>query len=157
MIKYVLKRLCMMVIVLFFIVSIAFFAMRLMPGNPYDDNEELSPAMIAILEEKLHLNKPLHVQYFYFLKGVLLENDWGVSLKLRPGLDAFSILSERIPVSLKMNVLSLFVSIPLGIIAGSIAAMCKNKWPDYLLSFMVVVCISVPSFVPCLCFMPSDS
>lgn len=147
MIKYVLKRLCMMVIVLFFIVSIAFFAMRLMPGNPYDDNEELSPAMIAILEEKLHLNKPLHVQYFYFIKGVLLENDWGVSLKLRPGLDAFSILSERIPVSLKMNILSLFVSIPLGIIAGSIAAMCKNKWPDYLISFMVVVCISVPSFV----------
>ena len=145
--KYILKRTGMMAIILFLIVSIAFFVLRLMPGSPYDDDQDLTPEAIEALNAKLHLDKPLIVQYGYFLKGVLLENDWGTSIKLRPGVEVFQIIRERIPATMVLNLLSLAISIPLGIMAGSFAAVFKNKMPDYVISFIVVICISVPSFV----------
>ncbi len=145
--KYILKRTGMMAIILFLIVSIAFFVLRLMPGSPYDDDQDLTPEAIEALNAKLHLDKPLIVQYGYFLKGILLENDWGTSIKLRPGVEVFQIIKERVPATMVLNILSLVISIPLGIMAGSFAAVFKNKLPDYVISFMVVICISVPSFV----------
>ena len=145
--KYILKRTGMMAIILFLIVSIAFFVLRLMPGSPYDDDQDLTPEAIEALNAKLHLDKPLIVQYGYFLKGILLENDWGTSIKLRPGVEVFQIIKERIPATMVLNILSLVISIPLGILAGSLAAVFKNKLPDYVISFLVVICISVPSFV----------
>ena len=145
--KYILKRTGMMAIILFLIVSIAFFVLRLMPGSPYDDDQDLTQEAIEALNAKLHLDKPLIVQYGYFLKGVLLENNWGTSIKLRPGVEVFQIIRERIPATMVLNILSLVISIPLGILAGSFAAVFKNKFPDYVISFIVVICISVPSFV----------
>ena len=147
MTRYILKRIGIMALTLFLIVSVAFFVLRLMPGNPYDDDHDLTEEAIAALNAKMHLDKPLPVQYFYFLKGIALENDWGTSLKLRPGVGVFEIILERIPTSMRLNLISLLISIPLGMIAGSLAAVFKNKAPDYLLSLMVIVCISVPSFV----------
>ena len=145
--NYILKRIGMMALVLFLIVSIAFFVLRLMPGSPYDDDQDLTPEAIEALNAKMHLDKPVLVQYFYFLKGVLLENNWGTSIKMRPGMDVFAIIWDRIPTTMVLNVASLFISIPLGILAGSLAAVFKNKLPDYVISFMVIICISVPSFV----------
>ena len=118
--KYILKRTGMMVLILFLIVSIAFFVLRLMPGSPYDDDQDLSPEAIEALNAKMHLDKPLPVQYFYFLKGIALENNWGTSIKMRPGVDVFAIIVERIPASMVLNVASLLISIPLGILAGSL-------------------------------------
>ena len=141
------QRVGVMLLTLFCIVSIAFFVLRLMPGSPYSDLDELSAEAVAALEAKMHLDKPLIVQYFYFLKGVVAEGNFGVSIKLRPGLECFSVLKERIPITMLLNCLSLLVSIPLGILSGTIAGIFKNKWPDYLVSFMVVLCISIPSFV----------
>jgi len=87
------------------------------------------------------------VQYFLFIKGVLLENDWGTSIKVRPGVPVFEIIVDRIPASMVLNIASLLIAIPLGVLAGSLAAVFKNKVPDYIISFLVVICISVPSFV----------
>lgn len=145
--KYILKRTGMMILILFIIVSIAFFVLRLMPGGPYEYDADLSQEAIAALNAKLHLDKPLLVQYGYFIKGIVLENDWGTSVLIRPGVGVFEILLERIPTSLALNMLSLLISIPLGIIAGSMSAVFKNKLPDYVMSFLVIICISVPSFV----------
>jgi len=147
MLTYILKRIGMMAIVLFLIVSIAFCTLRLMPGGPYDDSVELTAEAIEMLEDKMHLNDPLPVQYYYFLKGIILENDWGTSIKLRPGVPVFQIIVEKIPASLILNIASLIIALPLGILAGSLASVFKNKLPDYVISFMVIVGISVPSFV----------
>ena len=147
MLNYILKRTAMMVLILFIIISIAFCVLRLMPGGPYDDDFELTPEAIAALEARLNLDKPMPVQYFLFIKGVLLENDWGTSIKLRPGVPVFEIIVERIPASMVLNIASLLIAIPMGVLAGSLAAVFKNKVPDYVISFLVVICISVPSFV----------
>lgn len=147
MTKYIIKRVGMMFFTLFIIISIAFFVLRLMPGSPYADEIDLSPEAIAALEAKQHLDKPLIVQYAYFMKGIALENNWGVSITMRPGMECFDIIKERVPATLVLNVAALVISIPLGITAGTIAAVFKTKMPDYVISLLVIICISVPSFV----------
>jgi oligopeptide transport system permease protein len=144
--KYIITRLFAMVITLFVIVTLAFMVIRLMPGTIYED-PDMPAAVLEALEARLHLNKPLYVQYGYFLKGIVLEGDWGTSIKIEPRVPAFHVLRNKIPISLTMNILSLAISLPIGIIAGTIAALTKNKLPDYVISFLVVICISVPSFV----------
>ena len=145
--KYILKRIGLMILCLFIIISVAFFALRLIPGGPYDDDPDLSPEAKAALEARMNLDKPLVVQYVLFMKGIILENNWGASLKLRPGVSAFDIIGERVGATMVLNILSLLISLPLGVLAGTSAAIYKNKWPDALLSVMVIVCISVPSFI----------
>ncbi len=146
MAKYIAGRIVAMVITLYIIVSLSFFVIRLMPQNIFD-NPELPPYVVEILERKMHLDKPLYVQYFYFVRGVLLEGDWGTSVKIRPSLPVFRVITNRLPLTMLVNVASLFISLPLGITAGTVAALRKNKLPDHLISVMVILCISIPSFV----------
>ena len=136
-----------MVLSLFIIISVAFFALRLIPGGPYDDDPDLAPEAQAALIARMNLDKPLPVQYVLFIKGILLENNWGASLKLRPGIPAFDIIKERVPATMLLNIMSLLISLPLGILAGTLAALYKSKWPDALISVLVILCISVPSFI----------
>ncbi len=143
--KYILSRVIAMALTLFIIVTIAFMVVRLMPGSVYD-NPDYSIEIIQALEAKAHLDKPVVVQYFYYLKGVV-AGDWGVSVKLAPSVPVFEVIRDRIPVSMTLNLISLAIALPLGIMTGTIAALNKSKWPDYIISFIVVICISVPSFV----------
>ena len=147
MLKYVLKRIGLMVLCLFVIISVTFFALRLIPGGPYDDDPDLLPEAREALISKMNLDKPLMVQYVLFFKGVLMENNWGASLKLMPGVPVFDIIGQRVGATMILNIMSLVIALPLGIIAGTIAAVYKNKWPDVLISILVIVCISVPSFI----------
>lgn len=146
MTRFILRRILAMLIALFLIVSLAFFVIRLMPGSVYDD-PNLSPEIIAALEEKAHLNKPIFIQYLLFLKGAFLEGNWGVSVKIEPSVPVFKVIRDRIPVTMLLNVASLLISIPLGIVAGTIAALNKSKLPDHFVSLLVILFISVPSFV----------
>ncbi|MGC6177456.1 ABC transporter permease [Lacrimispora sp. 38-1] len=144
--RYIVKRLCIAFITLFIILTVAFVVVRLMPGSVYDD-PNLSASVIAILEKKAHLNEPIYVQYWYFMKGILLENDWGTSVKVEPGVPAFQVLLSKMPVSLAINLLSLVIAIPLGMAAGILSSIKKNSKTDILISFGVILGISVPSFV----------
>lgn len=146
MTRYVIERLVAMAITLFIILTVAFAVVRLMPGSVYD-NPELPDSVIEALEKNAHLDKPLIVQYGYFLKGVVLDNDWGTSVKIEPAVPAFEVLRKRIPASLWVNLVALFFSIPVGILAGTAAALRKNKMTDVVISLLVVICISVPSFI----------
>jgi oligopeptide transport system permease protein len=135
-----------MAITLFIIVSLSFIVMRLMPGNLYDD-PHIPPTTRAAIEARYHLDRPILVQYGYFLRGLLIEGDWGVSIKLRPSIPVFQILWERIPISMMLNIFALIISLPLGIFFGTISALHRNKMIDNLVSFFVIMFISIPSFV----------
>lgn len=95
----------------------------------------------------MHLDKPIYVQYFYYLKGIVTEFDFGTSVKVRQSLPVFEVIAERIPVTLKLNIVALIISVPIGIVTGTVAALKKNKAADHIISFLVVLCISIPSFV----------
>ena len=146
MLKYIGQRLVAAAITLFIILTVAFCVVRLMPGSVYDD-PDLPAEVVVILEARAHLDKPIPVQYYYFIKGIVLENDWGTSVKVEPGVAAFDVIKNRIPISLELNIYSLMISIPLGVLFGTIAALYKNRWADHVASVGVIICISVPSFV----------
>ena len=146
MFRYIMSRIAAMLITLFLIMSLSFIVARLMPMSLFE-NPEVPLEIQKQLEDKFHLNDPLPVQYFYFISDIVTDLDFGVSVKLRPGLPVFGILINRLPPTILVNFLSLFISIPLGLIAGTVAALKRNTWVDHVISFFVVIFISVPSFV----------
>lgn len=147
MLKYTLQRMLAMFITLFIILTCAFLVIRLMPGSIYENQDNLSADMIKILQDKYHLNEPIIVQYRYFLEDIVFRGDWGTSVTVQPNVPVWEVLSSRIPITLRLNLISLAISMPIGILAGIIAAICKNTKTDYVISFLVVLFISVPSFI----------
>ena len=144
--KYVLQRIGAMLITLFFVMSLSFMVIRLMPMSLFE-NPEVPKEIQEKLEDKFHLNDPLPVQYFYFMEGIITGLDFGISVKLRPGLDVWGIIVSRLPPTMLINFISLFISIPLGLMFGIIAALKRNTWSDTVISVFVILFISVPSFV----------
>ncbi|MBR1408600.1 MAG: ABC transporter permease [Clostridia bacterium] len=146
MFKYVLGRLGAMLLTLFLVMTLSFWVIRLMPMTIFE-NPEVSPEVQRRLEDRMHLHEPMIVQYYYFIEGIVTKGDFGTSVKIRPGLAVFDIIRERIPPTMLLNFFSLFISIPIGILAGTIAALKRNTWMDNIISFLIVIFISVPSFV----------
>lgn len=146
MVRYILKRIGLMLLTLFVILTLSFFVVRFMPGSPFDD-PEYSAEMVRMLEEKYHLNEPIPIQFYYYLRNIIRDGYWGVSLKLEPMTPVWEVIGRRIPVTLLINALSLLIALPLGLLAGTVSAYRKGKWPDHLIGLMTVLWISVPSFV----------
>lgn len=146
MYKYILKRIVAMVITMFLIVTLSFVMIKLLPQNVFR-NPETPKDLQAKLEAKLHLDKPIYVQYYYYISDIVTKFDFGLSYKLRPSVPVFEVITSKIPISMLLNVIALLISLPLGILFGTVAALKRNKMPDHLISFLVVIFISVPSFV----------
>lgn len=146
MFKYILGRIGAMLLTLFLVMTLSFCVIRLMPMSIFE-NPEVSPEIQRKLEAEMHLDQPMVVQYFYFIKGVVTEGNFGTSVKVRPGMDVFDIIASRIPPTVVLNIFSLLISIPLGILLGTIAALRCNRAADNVISFLIVIFISVPSFV----------
>ena len=140
MFKYILGRIGAMLLTLFLIMTLSFMVIRLMPMSIFE-NPEVAPEIQDMLEARMHLDKPMIVQYYYFIEGIVLEGDFGTSVKIRPGLDVFEILSTRIPPTVLLNFLSILISIPLGIVVGTIAALKRNKPTDTIISFFIIIFI----------------
>ncbi|NLV77340.1 MAG: ABC transporter permease [Tissierellia bacterium] len=145
MLRYIVQRLIAMAITLFIIISISFFIIHSMPGSIVDDPMLPEDVKLAI-EDKYHLNDPLPVQYGYFLKDFLSFN-FGTSIKVQPRVSVFDIIKAKLPITLQVNIFSLILTVPVGIILGIVAALKKNRAADHIISIMVILFISVPSFV----------
>jgi oligopeptide transport system permease protein len=90
---------------------------------------------------------PIPVQYFTWVKNVVTDWNWGVSTRVAPNNSVWTVLLSRIPVTLQLNLISLFFYIPIGFILGIIAALNKDSWIDNIISLGVMVFISIPIFV----------
>lgn len=146
MFVYILKRFGAMLLTLFLVMALSFWIIRLMPMTIFE-NPEVPVEIQEKLEARMHLHEPMIKQFYYYIEGIVVRHDFGTSVKLNPGLDAFEIMADRIPATVQINFFSLLLSIPLGILVGIAAALKQNKATDNVLSFMVVIFISVPSFV----------
>ena len=145
MVRYIAKLIVAMTITMFVTISLAFFVIRLMPNSIFDD-PDLPAYTIQLLEERMGLHLPLHIQYFNYVTNVF-RGDFGLSVIIRPRLPVFDVLRERIPITMGINIATLFILIPIGIIVGTISALKKDKLVDNISSFFVIIWISVPSFV----------
>src|SRR5690554_308816 len=90
---------------------------------------------------------PISIQYVRWVENIITDWDWGVSTRIAVNQPAFGVLADRIPVTLRLNFIALFVYIPIGFAFGIIAALKSDTWVDNTISFFVMIFISVPSFV----------
>lgn len=147
MLKYVLKRIGLMLLSLFIIMTMLFVLIRLLP-NQVEAVQGGYDKSLREMREAWGYNKPIIVQYAIFLKNVFTKWDWGFCTAMGTFLEPVTeYLINQLPATIYLNVLSLIISLPLGIIFGIIAAVYKNKWQDHIIQVFIMLFISVPSFV----------
>ena len=145
MLKYVLKRIVLMLFTFFVITTICFLLIKMLPQEmPTDKN--LS-AQIQARWEALGYNKPLLVQYGIYLKNIITKWDFGTSWYLERMKPVTEVMGKRLLPTVLVNFYSLIISIPLGILLGIIAAIRKNRWEDQVISVLIILFVSVPSYV----------
>ncbi len=116
--------------------------------SEYGDALWVAPESVVGIGNTVYFYKaPIITQYFHWLGNIFTAWDWGTSTAIKPNFSAMSIISSRLPVSMGINIISVIVSVPLGILLGVIAALKKNKMTDHIISTLVMIFISVPSFV----------
>ena len=143
--KYVLKRILLMFFTLFVIVTICFVMIRLLPQEmPQEKNLQ---EVIKARWEALGYNKPILVQYGIYLKNIFVDGDFGTSWYVQKMKPAMELITSRLLPTVLVNLYSLLFSIPIGIGAGVLAAIKKNKWQDHVISTGVMLFVSIPSYV----------
>lgn len=146
MFKYVLKRLFLMIFVLFCIVTICFLLVRMLPRTLPDGNAA-QREIVEIRWDALGYNEPLLVQYGIYLKNIFTNWDFGTSWNIKYMEPVWDLFAGRMLPTILVNLYSLVFSIPIGIALGIYAAIKKNRWQDNLISTSVMVFVSVPSYV----------
>ena len=143
--RYIVKRILLALVSLFAIITITYFLMNLMPGDPFM-SEKASEENRAILIAKYGLDQPVYVQYGKYLEN-LLHGDMGTSYVLQKGRAVKDIIFESFQVSLRLGLRALLLAVVCGIILGCIAGLCKDKLPDAIIRVFSSIGISMPGYV----------
>jgi oligopeptide transport system permease protein len=96
---------------------------------------------------KVFRRVPIIEQYLQWLENVVTEWNWGTSNKVRVNASAFTIISEKFPLTIALNVVTLIFYIPFGFLFGILAALNKDTWVDNLMQVIVMLFISLPALV----------
>ena len=144
MVKYILKRLGLLLLTLFLIVTLTFFMMQVMPGTPFS-NPKLTPDQLEILKHAYGLDKPLWQQYFIYV-GHMFTGNFGTSF-IYTNQPVITMIAQRLPVSMQLGTQALILGTVLGALMGKASARRKNGILDGVFGFLSVLGISVPSFV----------
>ncbi|MDG2251132.1 MAG: ABC transporter permease [Gammaproteobacteria bacterium] len=140
-----LKRLLQGVVTVWFIATATFFAMHNVPGDPLLNERAGSEAIKANLESKYGLDQPLSTQYFIYLRN-LSRGDFGISFT-QENREVNDIIREHFPVSAILGILAIVFAATGGVLFGALTALYRNRLPDYIIMILVILGISVPSFV----------
>lgn len=139
------KRVLLAIFSLFLIITITFFLMNLIPGDPFM-SEKASAQARAVLRAKYGLDQPVFIQYFKYLTN-LFHGDMGTSYVLQKGRAITEIVSDSFIVSMGLGIKALIAAILIGVPSGCIAGLWKDKAPDSIVRVMSSVGISVPGYV----------
>ncbi|MCP5178318.1 MAG: ABC transporter permease [Pseudomonadales bacterium] len=145
MFRYTLKRLVQGLITVWFIATATFGAMHLVPGDPLSGEKAASAEIQANLRAKYGLDKPVLQQYFVYL-GNIARGDFGISFTQK-NREVNDIIREHFPVSATMGLLAILFAGAGGVLWGALTALFRNRLPDVIIMFLVILGISVPSFV----------
>ena len=144
MTKYLLKRIAILLVTLWVVVTLSFFLMQVMPGSPFN-NPKLTNDMIAVMNKQYGLDKPVWQQYLQYLWNVL-HGDLGTSYQ-SANQPVSMMISQRLAVSAQLGIQALVVGVLSGLFVGAVSARNKNNWIDNILSVLSTLGISVPSFI----------
>jgi ABC-type dipeptide/oligopeptide/nickel transport system permease component len=146
MLGFVLRRLGFAVITLFAVLTLVFFVIRILPGDPTVVilGDQASAQSIALLRERMGLDQPVWLQYLQFLGGAL-RGDWGTSLV--SGRPVINEVLNVLPHTLELTAVALVLGVVLGLPAGIWAAVNRNRIPDYITRIVSLLGLSAPAFV----------
>ncbi len=147
MVKYVLKRLASSVVTLFIVITIVFVLLRQMPIEGYFDNfEKLDEVQINAKLANLGLTKPIPVQLWnFFVK--LFHGDLGASTRYSVGTPIVNIIAQKAPLSIRMGLMSMALSLIMGIPLGAAMARSKSGLWDRFGTLFIVFVNAVPAAV----------
>jgi len=143
---YILKRLLLALLTIWFVITVTFFVMRAVPGGPFLGEKALSEETVAALEKKYGLDKPVTEQYVTYLKDIVTRLDFGPSLKDR-GRSVLEIMLTGMQVSLRLGLIAAIFATVTGIFLGAIAALRRNRLLDKVIMVVVTAFVSMPSFI----------
>ena len=144
-VRYAVLRLIQGAITVWLIATATFFAMHNVPGDPLMDEKAVSPEIRKNLQAKYGLDRPLLEQYGIYLSN-MIRGDFGISYA-QENRSVNDIIREHFPVSAILGVLSIVFAALGGILFGALTAINRNRLPDIVIMFLVIMGISVPSFV----------
>ncbi|MDG1204875.1 MAG: ABC transporter permease [Pseudomonadales bacterium] len=145
MLAYTLKRLLAGIVTVWFIATATFTAMHMVPGDPLMNDKAVSAEIRANLERKYGLDKSAPEQYVIFMKN-MLSGDFGISFT-QQNRQVNDIIRDHFPVSATLGIMAIFFATIGGVLWGALTALYRNRLPDIIIMFLVILGISVPSFV----------
>ena len=145
MLVYILKRLAQGAVTVWFIATATFVAMHAVPGDPLRGERIANEQILANLKARYGLDKPVLEQYVIYVGG-MLRGDFGLSY-VQQNRRVNDIIREHFPVSATLGILAMAFATVGGVLFGALTAIYRNRLPDAVIMVLVIVGISVPSFV----------
>lgn len=144
MLKYTLKRIGYAVLTLFVLITLTFFMMRMLPGDPFLGDKTVTGTALENMKAKYGLDKPVIVQYFMYI-GNVCRGDLGTSITYsKPVRD---IINEAFVVSADLGIRALLFAVIFGVLLGMVAAVKRGSGWDTFSMFVAMIGVSVPSFI----------
>jgi oligopeptide transport system permease protein len=145
MVRYMAQRILYGLVTIWIVATLTFVMMHALPGDPFTSEKALPEAVMQNLRERYHLNDPLWKQYVDYMKNVAT---WDLGPSFRQSTRTVNeIINQGFPVSAQLGLMALAVATVTGTVAGTIAALNRNKWPDHLVTVLSTLGISQPSFI----------
>ncbi|NRR19666.1 nickel ABC transporter permease [Brevibacillus sp. MS2.2] len=145
MFRYIVKRLIEIIPIIFVVSLLIFFFIHLVPGDPVRlaAGKEATLEEIERVRQELGLDKPLLTQYVNYMQNLVTGN---LGHSLKTGLPISDMFENRFSVTMTLTFLSLGWALVLGLLIGTISAVFRNKWPDYVGMLTAISGISLPGF-----------
>ena len=144
MAKYILKRVVAAILTVWVLITIVFFLVRLMPGEPFT-SAKLTPEVKANMEAYYGFDKPMIVQYGTYMAN-LLQGDFGYSMKYT-NRTVNDLIGETFPYSADLGIRALVMAVSIGLILGIISARNRGKKIDFFCVIVAVLGTSIPDFI----------
>lgn len=145
MLNYVLRRTLSVIPVAFLAITACFFILRVAPGGPFDRERAVPPEILANLMRAYDMDQPLWMQYWLYLSR-LVRGDMGPSMVMQSHTVS-ELLALGLPFTLMLGFTAFIFATVIGLVAGMIAAVTQNKWPDYVLVLVLMIGVIVPNFL----------
>lgn len=142
---YTLRRLMATIPTVLAVITVCYLLLHATPGGPFDGERKVSAAVLANLEAKYHLDKPLWQQYIYYLND-LAHGDLGASFRYADW-SVNELVARALPVSFAIGGTAMVLALLLGVGLGILAALRQNSWADYTVMFVGNIGSAFPSFV----------
>jgi len=175
MVKYTIKRLILALFTAFIIVSLTFFLVKMLDfpkpigQDPtkfaYYANQNILGFVMDFATAQTGYGEllwkyqdtariwhyfyqtPITTQYFNWIHNIFTKWDWGTSTYIQPNVGVMHIIASKLSYTIRVNIIAVIIAVPIGIGLGVIAALKKNTMTDHIISTVVMIFISIPSFI----------